>query len=75
MGTRELERNPRELVVALAEDVDRELVDELVSIERECCPFFDIDWQPGRQRLSFRVSRQEDEPALDAIAFALGVAR
>jgi hypothetical protein len=47
------------------------LVDELVAIERECCPFFTLDWEPDRRRLTVSVSQAEHEPALDAIAFAL----
>jgi hypothetical protein len=67
-----LERTQRHLVV----EVDAAAVDtatELVEVERECCPFFAIDWDPELRRLSIGVSEAEYEPALDAIAFALGL--
>lgn len=38
-NARLIERTPRRLVAALAQDVDVELVAETVAIERECCPF------------------------------------
>jgi hypothetical protein len=41
--------------------------------ERECCPFFDLGWQPDIRRLTIAVSQAEDEPALDAVAFALAL--
>ena len=46
---------------------------ELVEVERRCCPFFAIDWDPERRRFSIGVSDAEHEPALDAIAYALGL--
>jgi hypothetical protein len=70
---RSVERDRRHLVVDLAGDVNVQLVDELIAIERECCPFFTIGWQSERRRLTVSVSRAEHEPALDAIAFALEV--
>jgi hypothetical protein len=72
-GARMVERGPRRLVVDLHERVDAELVQEAVAIERECCPFFSLQWRPGRRRLTVSVSSVEHEPALDAIAFALGL--
>jgi hypothetical protein len=70
-GARLVGRTGRRLAVDLDHDVDTKLVDELVTIERECCPFFTLDWEPDRRRLSVSVSQAEHEPALDAIAFAL----
>ena len=72
-GARLIERTSRRLVVELAEPVERQLVDELVAVERECCPFFTLDWRPDRRRLAVSVSESEHEPALDAIGFALDV--
>jgi hypothetical protein len=51
--------------------VGAELVAETVAIERECCPFFTLTWEPNRRRLTISISQAEHEPALDAIAFAL----
>jgi hypothetical protein len=68
-----LERRRRCLIVELSESVDPKLVDELLAVERECCPFFELGWEPGARRLTVSVSYPEHEPALDAIAFALGL--
>jgi len=61
----------RSLVVDLDEEVDTELVEKTIAIERACCPFFTLDWKPERRRLTVAVSQAEHEPALNAIAFAL----
>jgi hypothetical protein len=66
-----IERTPRSLVADLDEDVDAKLVAETVAIERECCPFFALTWEPDRRRLTISVSQAAHEPAIDAIAFAL----
>jgi hypothetical protein len=70
-GARLIGRTPRSLVVDLDEQVDTRLVDETIAIERKCCPFFTLEWEPERRRLTVAVSQAEHEPALDAIAFAL----
>jgi hypothetical protein len=72
-GARRIEQTRRRLVVELDEHVDGKLVEEAIAIERECCPFFALDWEPAPRRLTVAVSRVEHEPALDAIAFALGL--
>jgi len=68
-----LDRTRRHVVIDLGEDVDTELVEQAIEIERECCPFFSIDWQRARRELTISVALAENEPALDAIAFALGL--
>jgi hypothetical protein len=70
-GASLVDRTQRCLVVDLDEHVDPKLVEETIDIERECCPFFALDWEPARRRLTVSVSQAEYEPALDAIAFAL----
>jgi hypothetical protein len=72
-GARPIERTPSRLVVDLDVHVDDELIEQALAIERECCPFFALDWEPPRRRLTVSVSHVEHEPALDAIAFALGL--
>lgn len=66
-----IERTPRQLVAELGEDVDGELVEQAITVERACCPFFALSWDRDRRRLTVSVSQTEHEPALDAIAFAL----
>lgn len=70
-NARLIERTPRRLIADLGDDVDVELVAETVAVERECCPFFSLTWEPDRRRLTVAVSEATHEPALDAIAFAL----
>jgi hypothetical protein len=68
-----IERTPRRLVAELEKDVDAALVAETVAIERQCCPFFALAWEPDRRRLTVSVAQAEHEPALDAITFALNL--
>ena len=68
-----LERGPRRLIIAISDQVADGVVDELVAVERECCPFFDLDWQPAQRRLAVSVAGEWHEPALEAIASALGL--
>lgn len=70
-NTRLIERTHRSLVVDLDDGVDAELVAETVAIERECCPFFTLTWEPDRRRLTISVSQAEHESAIDTIGFAL----
>lgn len=72
-NARLIERTPRRLVADLDQDVDVELVAEAVAVERECCPFFALTWEPDRRRLTVSVSDAVHEPAIDAIAFALSL--
>ncbi len=72
-GARPIERTPSRVVVELDERADGKLIEEAVAIERECCPFFALDWEPVRRRLTVSVAHVAHEPALDAIAFALGL--
>ena len=65
------ERTPRRLTIELDERVGGQLVSELLATERECCPFFDLVWEPGPRRLTFAVSEAAHEPALQAISMAL----
>jgi hypothetical protein len=72
-NARVIERTPRRLVAELDQNVDAELVAETVAVERECCPFFALTWEPGRRRLTVAVSQAAHEPAIDAVAFALNL--
>jgi hypothetical protein len=72
-GTEVIERTLRRLAVRVGEVASDDLVERLVAVERGCCPFFDLSWEPEQRRLAISVSESSEEPALDAIAFALGV--
>jgi hypothetical protein len=67
-----LERTARRIAVEVPA-AGAGLVPELIQVESECCPFFGLDWEPGDRRFSISVASERDEPALEAIAFALGL--
>jgi hypothetical protein len=67
-----VEQSPARLVVRVGA-ISHVAVEELIAVERRCCPFFDLKWEPTERRLSISVSRREDEPALESIADALGL--
>ena len=68
-----IERTPRRIVVELDRRVEETLVEQTLAIERECCPFYELGWEPERRRLSIAVAHAEHAPALEAVAFSLGI--
>jgi hypothetical protein len=72
-SVRMADRTRRRLVIDLDDRVDTVLLEETIATERECCPFFGLNWEPHARRLTISVSLTEHEPALDAIAFALAL--
>jgi hypothetical protein len=66
-----LERRPGRLLVRFGPDVDAALLEEMLAAERRCCPFFRLRFEPSGRRLEIGVDRAEDDPALDALHFAL----
>ena len=64
-------RDARRIVVDVGPEVSGALVDELVAVERGCCPFFDVDWRAPRRRLTVAIRDADHEQALSAIAAAL----
>jgi SAM-dependent methyltransferase len=70
-GIARLARQPNRLDAWLAPEADPGLVAEAINVERECCPFFEIAFDPAERRLSVGVTDPSQEPALDAISYAL----
>ena len=68
-----VERGARRLAIAFGEGYDRGLLDELVAVERECCPFLGIE--VDERRLAIAVERDDDAPMLDVFAEALTPSR
>ena len=68
-----VERSRRRVAVRVADAIPDRTVEELVAVERRCCPFFALDWDPSIRQLRVSVSKPDDEPALAAIADALGM--
>ena len=63
-------RAPRSLSVAFAPDVDAALLDTTLAVEADCCAFFGIS-RTGTS-VTLTVPSDDLDPALDAIAYALG---
>jgi hypothetical protein len=66
-----IERRRRQLLVSFGADVDRALVEETIAIERRCCPFFRIMFDPEARLLLISVDRADEDPALGALRLAL----
>lgn len=67
----DLARSPRWFSATLSAAADVALIEETLRIERECCPFFELDFDPRRRRLRVGVDSEEMAPALEAIYEAL----
>jgi hypothetical protein len=72
-GADVLRRSRRLLLIRVGDPISDLAVEELVAVESRCCPFFKLAWDQSRRRLAISVSTSDEEPALDAIAFALGL--
>jgi hypothetical protein len=73
-GASVIEWDRRRLVIRVRDEVSDVVVQELLAVERGCCPFFELDWNPGQRHLRIAVSASDHEPALEAIGYALGLA-
>jgi hypothetical protein len=62
-SVRSAEREPLVLDVRFDPGYDRDLLDELVAVERECCPFLTIS--VAEARLAISVEQHDDTPMLD----------
>lgn len=68
-----VERCPRKLVIRVSDQVQDEVVEELIAVERGCCPFFDLNWDEAERRLAIAVPDAAHESALEAIVSALAL--
>ena len=62
------------LTVAFRAGFDRRALDEMVAVERECCPFFTFAFDDATRTLTIGVREPAQAPALDALAQQLGAA-
>jgi len=67
------DRSSRRLTVRFDSAVDHALLAETLAIEADCCSFFAIAVDGDTAELT--VPAPEVDPALDAIAYALGTGR
>jgi hypothetical protein len=72
-GAEVLVRDARRITVRVGEQADTGLIDELIATERSCCPFYELSYDAGEGQLTIAVATEEHEPALAAIAHALGL--
>src|SRR5437868_12336015 len=61
------------LGVDFAPGFDRRALDELIAVERECCPFFAFSFDERLRHLEIAVRDPDAAPALDAFADELSV--
>jgi hypothetical protein len=66
-------RQPQQLMVRFDSGVNASLLMETIDVERGCCPFFEMQPHLERHELVISVPHPEQDPALDAIADAVGV--
>ena len=70
-----VEHESDRLVVRFVGGPPTALIERTVEVERGCCPFFEIDYEPASQRLAISVDQPDRRPSLDAIAHALTESR
>ena len=66
-----VEREPGRLVVRFAPDLPRDRLEMALEVERGCCPFLGIDFDPTARRLTVTLDQAVSDPMLDALANAL----
>ena len=75
VAVRGLERRPEAIVVEFDARLDRQILEQALAVERECCPFFVFEHdEPGR-RLRITVREAAQLPALEALAAAFAAVR
>ena len=67
----EVEHEPGRVVVRFLDDPPIDLLDRALEVERGCCPFFDIQYEPVDRRLVIAFEDSDRDRELDAIAHAL----
>jgi hypothetical protein len=68
----DVRRDPDRLTVTFGPELNRDLLEEVIATENECCPFFAFEYSPEVRVMTVGVSNPEFNRALDAIAYALG---
>ena len=66
-----IQREADAVVIEFREGFDRQVLDETLAVELECCPFFLFEFDDSQRRLRATVREAEQLPALDAMAHAL----
>jgi hypothetical protein len=66
-----VEREPGRVAVRFASDLPGDRLEAALAVERVCCPFIGVDYDPSARRLTLTVDQAAHDPALDALADAL----
>ena len=66
-----VEHEPGRVVVRFAGDPPSALIERALEVERDCCPFFELDYDPDTRRLAISVDHPDRHPGVDAVAHAL----
>jgi hypothetical protein len=72
-GARVMHRDRRKITIRVGDGAESTVIEELIAVERECCPFYTLEWDRLQRSLTVAVSTPDHEQALDAVAYALGV--
>ena len=64
-------RSSEAIVVEFTEQLDRATLQRVIAVERECCPFFGLEYEEDVRRLVVTVAEPAHDAALDAIEHAL----
>jgi hypothetical protein len=67
-----VDRTSEAVTVRFAPGFDRQALDELLAVERECCPFFAFAHDDQTRTLQVTVRSPEHAAALEAIGDLLG---
>ena len=71
-GVAHVAREPEAVVIEFHDEFDREALEEALAVERECCPFFEFDFDEPKRTLRATVTERDKLPALDAMAHSVG---
>jgi hypothetical protein len=66
-----MQRDGELLVLEFGPDLDRQLLERALEVERGCCPFFSFSFAPDLRRLCVGVADPATAVALDAFAALL----
>lgn len=72
-GAEVLDWTARSRAIRIARSVPDPLLKRVVEVERRCCPFFELSWDRPSRCLTISVLASDQEPALDALTYALGL--
>jgi hypothetical protein len=60
--------------IVFAPGFDRGALEEMLAVERRCCPFFEFHLEEAERRLDVGVHDPQHTPALEALSWSLGAA-